>query len=428
MKIKSFFIILLSAFSLTATAQQKNVALLEPLNGDNKVPIIGIEKNMVRGELRKAISNQYGYKAFTRTDIDQLMKEYGFQNSGMVSDAQRKKLGEMSGADYICVSTLTKSNTQFYLEAFLIDVVTGEISNPATQYGILKDGTYADLFQLCQDLAQELIGYVGGASYSGGSYTQTPPAVGSNMRRGQDYTETAFGINMKMIWVEGGEFMMGCTSEQSDCGDDEKNVRRVKVDGFYIGMLEVTQAQWEAVMGTSIYQQRDKANTSWPMRGVGRDYPMYYVSWEEAMEFCRLLSNKTGKTYTLPTEAQWEYAARGGKKNDGTKYAGSNLIDAVAWYSDNSGSSTHPCGSKRANALGIYDMSGNVWEWCKDWYSSSYTSYDTNNPTGPSSGSNRVNRGGGWYNRAGGCRVAYRNYSAPGDRSYLLGFRVVFLQ
>ena len=428
MKIKSFFIILLSAFSLTATAQQKNVALLEPLNGDNKVPIIGIEKNMVRGELRKAISNQYGYKAFTRTDIDQLMKEYGFQNSGMVSDAQRKKLGEMSGADYICVSTLTKSNTQFYLEAFLIDVVTGEISNPATQYGILKDGTYADLFQLCQDLAQELIGYVGGASYSGGSYTQTPPAVGSNMRRGQDYTETAFGINMKMIWVEGGEFMMGCTSEQSDCGDDEKNVRRVKVDGFYIGMLEVTQAQWEAVMGTSIYQQRDKANTSWPMRGVGRDYPMYYVSWEEAMEFCRLLSNKTGKTYTLPTEAQWEYAARGGKKNDGTKYAGSNLIDAVAWYSDNSGSSTHPCGSKRANALGIYDMSGNVWEWCKDWYSSSYTSYDTNNPTGPSSGSNRVNRGGGWYNRAGGCRVAYRNYSAPGDRSYLLGFRVVLLQ
>ncbi|MBO4738170.1 MAG: SUMF1/EgtB/PvdO family nonheme iron enzyme, partial [Bacteroidales bacterium] len=88
----------------------------------------------------------------------------------------------------------------------------------------------------------------------------------------------------------------------------------------------------------------------------------------------------------------------------------------------------HPCGSKRANALGIYDMSGNVWEWCKDWYSSSYTSYDTNNPTGPSSGSNRVNRGGGWYNRAGGCRVAYRNYSAPGDRSYLLGFRVVLLQ
>ena len=132
------------------------------------------------------------------------------------------------------------------------------------------------------------------------------------------------------------------------------------------------------------------------------------------MEFCRLLSNKTGKTYTLPTEAQWEYAARGGKKADGTKYAGSNMIDAVAWYSDNSGNSTHPCGTKRANALGIYDMSGNVWEWCKDWYSSSYTSYDTNNPTGPSSGSYRVRRGGSWNGIAADCRVANRGSRSPG--------------
>ena len=154
---------------------------------------------------------------------------------------------------------------------------------------------------------------------------------------------------------------------------------------------------------------------------------MYYVSWEEAMEFCRLLSNKTGKTYTLPTEAQWEYAARGGKKAEGTKYAGSNMIDAVAWCTDNSGSSTHPCGTKRANALGIYDMSGNVWEWCKDWYSSSYTSYDTNNPNGPSSGSSRVDRGGGWDGDAAYCRVAYRDSYSPGDRHYGLGFRVVLL-
>ena len=145
------------------------------------------------------------------------------------------------------------------------------------------------------------------------------------------------------------------------------------------------------------------------------------------MEFCRLLSNKTGKTYTLPTEAQWEYAARGGKRAEGTKYAGSYMIDAVAWYTDNSGSSTHPCGTKRANALGIYDMSGNVWEWCKDWYSSSYTSYDTNNPTGASSGSYRVGRGGSWDGNATGCRVANRSYSSPGDRNNHLGFRVVLL-
>jgi formylglycine-generating enzyme required for sulfatase activity len=154
---------------------------------------------------------------------------------------------------------------------------------------------------------------------------------------------------------------------------------------------------------------------------------MYYVSWEEAMEFCRLLSNKTGRTYTLPTEAQWEYAARGGNCAEGTTYAGSNMIDVVAWYTDNSGSSTHPCGTKRANALGIYDMSGNVCEWCTDWYSNSYIRDDTNNPTGPSSGYSRVNRGSGWDSKAVRCRVANRFNNSPGYRSYNLGFRVVLI-
>ena len=266
------------------------------------------------------------------------------------------------------------------------------------------------------------------SSSSGGNY--------SSPTSRQNFTETAYGINMDMIWVEGGSFLMGCTSEQgNDCEDDEKNVRRVTLDGFYIGMLEVTQSQWEAVMGTSVYQQRNKGNPDWSMAGVGSDYPMYYVSWNEAMEFCRLLSNKTGRTYTLPTEAQWEYAARGGSRNEGTKYAGSNMLDAVGWYSDNSWYGvvysneygTHRCGTKRGNALGIYDMSGNVYEWCKDWYSSSYTSYDTNNPVGPSSGSFRVYRGGSWSSNARICRVAYRSGDSPSNRDYLLGFRVVLL-
>jgi len=155
-------------------AQNKKVALLETLNGDKSIQVKGIEMNMVRGELRKAISNQSGFQAFTRTDIDQLMKEHGFQNSGMVSDAQRKRLGEMSGADYICVSTLTKSESQFYLEAYLIEVETGEISNPASQFGILRDGTYANLFQLCQDLSKELTSYVGGSFSASPTKSPTP--------------------------------------------------------------------------------------------------------------------------------------------------------------------------------------------------------------------------------------------------------------
>ena len=423
---KRFFILAFAVLPLFMVAQnnEKKIALLETLNGDKNVKVEGIEMNMVRGELRKAITNQYGYRAFTRTDIDQLMKEYNFQNSGMVSDAARKKVGDMSEADYICVSTLTKSNTQFYLEAYLIEVESGEISNPASQYGMLKDGTYANLFQLCQDLAQELIGSV---NYSGsGSYSTTRPNGNSSHPSGQNYTETAFGINMRMVYVEGGTFTMGCTSEQSGCESDESPTRQTKVNSFYIGMLEVTQSQWENVMGTTVYQQRNKANTEWPMRGTGADYPMYYVSWEEAKEFCARLSRQTGKTYRLPTEAEWEYAARGGKKSEGSKYSGGWSIDNVAWYNGNSNNSTHPCGTKQPNALGIYDMSGNVYEWCEDWYGN-YLGYDTDNPRGASSGTYRVNRGGSWSGNAANCRVSDRDSDSPGYRRIILGFRVVLL-
>ncbi|MDE6634617.1 MAG: formylglycine-generating enzyme family protein [Bacteroidaceae bacterium] len=238
----------------------------------------------------------------------------------------------------------------------------------------------------------------------------------------EDYVENVAGLDMKMVYVEGGDFLMGATSEQGSDGEsDEQVIRRVRLDSYYIGECEVTQALWEIIMGSSVEQQRDKANMNWfPLVGVGPDYPMYYVSWEEAMEFCRELSRMTGRTYTLPTEAQWEYAARGGKKADGTKYSG-GPIDAVAWYCGNSGDGTHSVKNKRPNGLGLYDMSGNVWEWCLDRYSNSYNINDTTNPTGPSSGSYRVLRGGSWGNDARYCRVSYRSGYGPGYRYYDFG-------
>ncbi|MDE7166207.1 MAG: formylglycine-generating enzyme family protein [Bacteroidaceae bacterium] len=245
--------------------------------------------------------------------------------------------------------------------------------------------------------------------------------------RQRDFVETASGLNMKMVYVEGGSFLMRATAEQGADGEsDEQVIRRIRLDSYYIGECEVTQAQWTKVMGTSVEQQRNKANSSWSLYGVGPDYPIYYVSWEEATEFCRELSRMTGRTYRLPTEAQWEYAARGGKKADGTKYSG-GPIDAVAWYGGNSGGGTHPVKNKRANGLGLYDMSGNVWEWCLDWYSNSYNVNDTNNPTGPSSGSNRVERGGSWNNDARNCRVSNRVNNSPGSRFSNVGFRVVVI-
>ena len=224
--------------------------------------------------------------------------------------------------------------------------------------------------------------------------------------------------------MEGGTFTMGATSEQgSDADSDEKPAHQVALSSYYIGETEVTQALWQAVMGSTVDQQRDKANKEWTLRGVGTNYPMYYISWDECQEFVRKLNSLTGQAFRLPSEAEWEYAARGGNKSQGYKYSGSNTLGNVAWYTDNSGSETHPVKTKSPNELGIYDMSGNVWEWCQDWYGS-YSSSSQTNPTGASSGSNRVNRGGCWTYTAAGCRVARRYGNSPSNRGYGLGFRL----
>ncbi len=252
----------------------------------------------------------------------------------------------------------------------------------------------------------------------------------------QDYMETAFGLNLEMVYVKGGTFEMGATAEQGEDGcDDEKPVRTIKLEGYHIGKYGVTQAQWRAVMGTTLEEQRDKANPEGSLYGEGDDYPMYYVSWEEAQAFCKKLSEKTGKKYVLPTEAQWEYAARGGSKSQHYKYAGSDDIEEVAWYEENSYAlgkehpdyGTHAVGTKKANELGIYDMSGNLYEFCSDWYASSYDENDTDNPQGPADGAFRVARGGSWADDAENCRVSFRNLDDSDDRGPDLGFRVAVL-
>ena len=248
-------------------------------------------------------------------------------------------------------------------------------------------------------------------------------------------TFTVNGVSFKMIAVEGGTFRMG--SNDSGAYDDEKPIHSVTLSDYYIGETEVTQELWEAVMGTTIRQQRGVFGADWSLYGEGPSYPMYYVSWYECQDFIKKLNQLTGKTFRLPTEAEWEYAARGGNKSRGYKYSGSNSIGAVAWYDVNAydvGSSdsnygTHQVGSKSPNELGIYDMSGNLWEWCSDWYSSSYySSSPSANPTGPHNKegkySYRVLRGGSWYSGARRCRVANRDFNSPGRRISDDGFRL----
>jgi formylglycine-generating enzyme required for sulfatase activity len=227
----------------------------------------------------------------------------------------------------------------------------------------------------------------------------------------------------EMVKVKGGTFTMGTSEQGSDSYDAAHSVT---VSSFSIGKYEVTQAQWKAIMGTTVSQQRDKTDPSWGLIGEGDNYPMYYVSWYEAQEFIWRLNVVTGKNYRLPTEAEWEYAARGGKKSRDCKYSGSNNLDEVA-YSNSSRQKTHLAGivgTKKANELDIYDMSGNVWEWCQDWYGK-YSASSQQNPAGASNGYSHVCRGGSWDNREVNCRVVHRGYHDPDSRYAFLGFRVV---
>ena len=231
-------------------------------------------------------------------------------------------------------------------------------------------------------------------------------------------TFTVNGVSFTMLPVEGGTFTMGATPEQgtSDPWNDERPTHEVTLSTFSIGETEVTQALWQAVMGSNPSEFSGDLN-----------HPVEMVSWDDCQAFIVKLNQMTGRNFRLPTEAEWEYAARGGKKTQGYKYAGSNDVNEVAWWDTNAGDGvgpdspdygTHPVASKKANELGLYDMSGNVWEWCQDWYGS-YSSEAQTNPTGPATGSNRVYRGGSWFNYARNCRVSSRYHWTMNGTNYM---------
>ncbi|MDR0307819.1 MAG: formylglycine-generating enzyme family protein [Chitinispirillales bacterium] len=262
-------------------------------------------------------------------------------------------------------------------------------------------------------------------------------------------------VNIKMVFVEGGTFVMGAGDDEQAEGysiDNEKPAHSVTVDDFYIGKYLITQKEWQKVMGINITAHRDKVAPEVLLRGVGDDNPMYFVTWDNIQEFISKLNSMTGKIYRLLTEAEWEYAARGGIKSKKYKYAGNDNIDDVAWYNVNSGvgnlngdkwtyeytmsypeqynellgcnkSSTHPVGSKKPNELGIYDMSGNVFEWVSDW-SGNYNPSPQINPTGAPSGTLGIIRGGSWANHKTHCRLSSRYFFLPTVPYATIGFRL----
>jgi formylglycine-generating enzyme required for sulfatase activity/TolB-like protein len=397
------------------------------------------------------IANSGLYAVLPRTaTIQSVMAEHQIQRSGLTEADNIKVIGKALNAEYVLAGSVRSLGRRNLFTAEIIDIESAsQLTGSAVNYEAMADG-----LSLMAELSGKLTGVAANAA----------PA--------------------NMVLVEGGTFLMGSTN-----GDgDEQPVHTVTVSSFYMGKYEVTQKEWAEVMGTTIAQQRDMRDRDNQLYGTGDNYPMYYVSWYEAVEYCNTLSVKEGLTpayrvsggsvvcdfnasgYRLPTEAEWEYAARGGGKDPPSyEYAGGNSVDAVAWYEDNSGETAHPVGTKQPNGLGLYDMSGNVWERCWDKYGS-YSSGKQTNPTGvsrasranrgsrlfyyaggvpdstgsgtssgsdTSSGSStssgsgasseprRIWRGGSWYQAAYRARSAYRGMTGPSTRYSDSGFRVV---
>jgi len=348
------------------------------------------------------IANSGKYAVFPRTRaIERVMTEHKIQRDGMTDPESIKLIGAAVNARFVLSANVRSLGANKYFSASILHIEGGgQEQGTRKQYQNVSDG-----LSLMAELAGELTGVVRPA---GGTVAGTAPA--------------------NFVRVEGGTFQMGSASGGED---RERPVRSVTVKSFNIGKYEVTQKEWFEVMGSN------------PSSYKGDNLPVEQVSWLDVIEYCNRRSVKEGLTpmysgygnsiscnwsangYRLPTEAEWEYAAKGGNKDPMVyEYSGSNSVDTVAWYGSNSGSRTQPVGTKAANSLGIHDMSGNVWEWCWDWYGT-YPSGAQSDPTGASSGSDRMRRGGSSFSSAAGTRSANRSYDTPTNRDYGLGFRLV---
>lgn len=326
--------------------------------------------------------------------------------------------------------------------------ITYDIDKPANvELSCWDDGSCGESFfgwNLSKDVVKGDIGYVTAGHKKAiwdmlggyGTHDINEPCARFRLlveRKPQDkLTFSVNGTTFSMILVKRGKFTMGGTPEQGTTAQDEYPLREDWINAFYIGQTEVTQGLWYAVMGVTQREQWQRVAPKLPYKGEGYNHPMYYISWNECQVFAKKLtellkSQIPGMKFTLPTEAQWEYAARGGHMSGSHRYrySGSDNVGSVAWYGENSGNTTHPVATKSPNQLGIYDMSGNLWEWVQDWYGT-YQKPLYLNEDGPDTGKYKVYRGGCWVGDE--CRVARRRGDfVPGAVSCGLGCRIALV-
>lgn len=332
-----------------------------------------------------------------------LLRTHGAKDRLLFSEADYINLSQCS-----VVSEISKLNHNPHVQRlyalFLIALSEGSLQRCENRLMLLPPPSTD--FKVQRVAQQQALAHVG---------ANLAPSLQAGSTNPSELIFEANGVKFKMRYVEGGTFMMGAPDSDTKALDDEKPQHSVTLDSYYIAETQATQELWQAVMGNN------------PSNFNGNhEYPVDSVSWDDCQDFVKKLNQLTGKSFSLPTEAQWEYAARGGQKSHGYKYAGGDSLDAVAWYDCNSNWRTHPVGRKQANELGLYDMTGNVLEWCQDWYDDEYYSNSPQqNPMGPVSGQNRVLRGGSWFNDSRYCRVSFRCGDNPFFRYYGYGLRLL---
>ena len=411
MTVHALFMLCVASVSLAA--ERPRLAVLD-------LSVEGLEASAGRILTRWLQGALVGTKAFNvveRGQVQKILDEADFQRSDCTEISCAVKAGRILNVGKVVIGSVGSLGRTYVVTTHLVDVQTGKVEREARR---THKGDIGDLTGVLEGLARQL---------AGGSTAAVPTSSREPGRRaGEERVLQLPGdVKLDLVWIPPGEFLMGSPRNEKDRGSDEGPQHRVRISkGFWMGKYEVTQEQWKAVMGTAPWDGKIYAKSN-------ARHAVSYVSWEDCQEFAKKLNSRvSGGEFRLPTEAEWEYACRAGTTtrfyyDDDLDYA---RLGDYAWYASNAydagAKHAHAVGQKKPNAWGLYDMHGNVWESCQDWYGSYwYGKSPSEDPKGPSSGSYRVLRGGSWHDVPCVCRAAIREGDNPAARSYRGGFRVV---